>query len=104
MAAALGVLLLAAVLFVFFGLNTHPSALPPEQGELRQPPEWAKEEWMFTAESVDLTLSVLPLIRGRVVLPEAKPRPKAAPTADKKDQPKARPKEEPAAAPEVSNP
>jgi uncharacterized protein involved in outer membrane biogenesis len=33
-------------------------------------PDWAKEKYLFKAEAVELTLSVLPLMAGRVVVPE----------------------------------
>lgn len=33
-------------------------------------PEWAAEDHMFTADLVEASLSLLPLLRGRVVLPE----------------------------------
>jgi uncharacterized protein involved in outer membrane biogenesis len=33
-------------------------------------PEWADEEWMFQADAVEVTVRVLPLLMGRVVLPD----------------------------------
>jgi AsmA protein len=33
-------------------------------------PSWAKEKYLFTADAAELTISVLPLVAGRVVLPE----------------------------------
>lgn len=33
-------------------------------------PGWAKEKYLFTADAAELTISVLPLVAGRVVLPE----------------------------------
>ena len=33
-------------------------------------PDWASEKYMFQAEAVDITIKLLPLLRGRVILPE----------------------------------
>src|SRR5688572_24560520 len=33
-------------------------------------PEWAGEDYMFTADAVEVTIELLPLLIGRVVLPE----------------------------------
>jgi uncharacterized protein involved in outer membrane biogenesis len=33
-------------------------------------PQWAKEQYLLQAEAIELTMSVLPLVRGQVVLPE----------------------------------
>jgi uncharacterized protein involved in outer membrane biogenesis len=33
-------------------------------------PDWATEDYMFRAEAVEATVSLLPLLAGRVVLPE----------------------------------
>ena len=33
-------------------------------------PAWAKEKYLFKAESAELTISVLPLLAGRLILPE----------------------------------
>jgi AsmA protein len=33
-------------------------------------PDWAAEEYMFAAESVEASVSLLPLLRGRVVIPD----------------------------------
>src|SRR5438477_8469422 len=97
-AAFVALLLVAAVLFLFFGLNTlrGPIARAVEsatgrelliEGDIRPSwslvhprfrigrvslsnAKWAKEKYLFTAESVDTTISVVPLFAGRLVLPE----------------------------------
>ena len=97
-AAFVAVLLVAAVLFLFFGLNTlkGPISRAVEkstgrelliEGDIRPSwslvhprfrigrvsfsnAKWGKEKYLFTAESVDATISVVPLIAGRVVVPE----------------------------------
>lgn len=33
-------------------------------------PEWAGEPWMFTAEAMEASIRLLPLLRGRLVIPE----------------------------------
>src|SRR5688572_19101125 len=33
-------------------------------------PEWAGEDYMFTADAVEVSIDLLPLLTGRVVLPE----------------------------------
>ena len=33
-------------------------------------PDWADEDWMFQADAVELSVKLLPLLVGRVVLPE----------------------------------
>ena len=33
-------------------------------------PEWADEDWMFQADAVEVSIRLLPLLAGRVVLPE----------------------------------
>jgi uncharacterized protein involved in outer membrane biogenesis len=97
-AGVVAALLLAAVLFLFFGLNllkgpisravseatgrelviegdleavpswVHPR-LRAEKVRFANP-EWAAEKHLFTADLVEATVSLLPLLRGRVVVPE----------------------------------
>jgi uncharacterized protein involved in outer membrane biogenesis len=33
-------------------------------------PDWAKEDWLFQADAVEVSIRLLPLLAGRVVLPE----------------------------------
>lgn len=93
----LAVVVVGGVLFLFFGLNTlrGPIARAVQnatgrelviEGDIRPAwdwvhpsfragkvtfgnPDWAKRKYLLQAESVELTVSVLPLLAGRVVLP-----------------------------------
>ncbi len=96
--AFLAVLLLVFILFIAFGLNTlrGPVSRAVSQATGRElliegdfrtlwswghprfraekvsfaNPDWASEEHMFRADAVELTVRVLPLLIGRVILPE----------------------------------
>ena len=91
------VFLLAGMLFLFFGLNTLKGPITRAvnkstgrelviEGDLKPKwdlihprfraekvsfgnPDWAKEQYLLQAEAVEITLSVMPLLAGRVVLP-----------------------------------
>jgi len=91
------VVVVAGVLFLFFGLNTlrQPIARAVQkatgrelviEGNIRPRwdwihpsfrlekvsfanPDWATEKYLFTAEAVDVTISVTPLIAGRINIP-----------------------------------
>jgi uncharacterized protein involved in outer membrane biogenesis len=97
-ALALGVLLLCAVLFVLFGLNTLRGPISRAvtnatgrelliDGDLKPSwswvhprflarkvtfanPSWAKEKYLLQADSIDFTVSVMPLLTGRIVVHE----------------------------------
>ena len=94
----LAVVLAALLLFILFGLNTLRSPIAGAvskatgrelkiEGDLRAVwswthprfrienvvfanPEWGREKFMFAADAIEATVSVLPLFAGRVVLPE----------------------------------
>src|SRR6185436_603166 len=96
-AAVVAVFLVAGILFLFFGLNTlkGPIARAVEKATGRElviegditpawdwvhprfrlgkvtfaNPDWAKEKYLLQAESIELTVAVMPFLAGRVTLP-----------------------------------
>src|SRR6185436_17305962 len=96
-AAVVAVFVVAGILFLFFGLNTLRGPIARAvtkatgrelviEGNIRPSwdwihpsfrvekvsfanPEWATEKYLFTVEAMEVTISVTPLLAGRINIP-----------------------------------